>query len=51
MKEYLKSDKIKKLIKKYSNYIDFPIYMEEDKQTTEEIPLTETEIAEEEARL
>lgn len=31
MKEYLKPEKLKKLIKRYSNYIGFPIYMEEEK--------------------
>jgi HSP90 family molecular chaperone len=46
MKEYLKSDKIKKLIKRYSNYIGFPIYMQEDKSVNEDVPLTEEELKE-----
>lgn len=51
MKEYLKPEKIKKLIKRYSNYIGFPIYMEEEKQVSEEVPLTDAEIAEEEEKI
>jgi heat shock protein beta len=44
MKEYLKGDKLKKLVKKYSNYIDFPILLQEEKDVDEEVPLTDEEI-------
>lgn len=50
MKEYLKLTKIKELIKRYSNYIGFPILMEEEKSVDEEVPLTEEELREEEEK-
>lgn len=51
MREYLKPEKLKKLIKKYSNYIDFPILLEEEKNVDEEVPMTEEELAEQEENI
>lgn len=50
MKEYLKPEKLKELIKKYSNYISFPILMQEEKSHDEEIPLNEEELKEQEEK-
>lgn len=46
MREYLEKSKIKELIKKYSNYIGFGIYMEEEKSYSEEEPMNEEELKE-----
>jgi HSP90 family molecular chaperone len=46
MKEYLDQSKIKELIKKYSNYIGFGIFMEEEKTFSEEVPMSEEELRE-----
>lgn len=42
-KDYLKQDTLKELIKKYSQFINFPIYMWTSKTVTEEVPVEDTE--------
>ena len=50
MREYLEKSKLKELIKKYSNYIGFGIFMEEEKSYSEEEPMTEEELKEQEEK-
>ena len=50
MREYLEKSKLKELIKKYSNYIGFGIFMEEEKSYSEEEPMTEDELKEQEEK-
>lgn len=40
--EFLNHKKIAKLIKKYSEFIDFPIYLNNKKEVEEEVPATPT---------
>jgi heat shock protein beta len=41
--EFLEQDKIKDLIKKYSEFITFPIYLKTSKTETKEVPIEEEE--------
>merc|ERR1740115_338686 len=47
--EFLEQDKIKNLIKKYSEFITFPIYLKTSKTETKEVPIEEEEEEEEES--
>merc|ERR1711939_386442 len=40
-KEFTEGDKIKELVKKYSEFISFPIYLEETKTVEKEVPVEE----------
>lgn len=42
-KDFLKPDTIKEVIKKYSQFVDFPIYLWTSKKITEEVPVDEDE--------
>ena len=44
MKQYLEESKIKELINKYSQFVQFPILMKESVTKKEEVPLTDEEI-------
>ncbi|KAJ4967194.1 hypothetical protein NE237_019043 [Protea cynaroides] len=46
--EYLEEDKLKELVKKYSEFINFPIYMWASKEVDVEVPADENESEEEE---
>lgn len=43
--DFLKEDKLRSLIGQYSEFINFPIYLWTVRNETEEVPLTEEEIA------
>ncbi|MQM09495.1 hypothetical protein Taro_042370 [Colocasia esculenta] len=47
-KEYLEEDKLKDLVKKYSEFINFPIYLWASKEVEIEVPKDEDEASEEE---
>ncbi|CAL9071327.1 Hsp90 protein [Musa troglodytarum] len=47
-KEYLEEDKLKELVKKYSEFINFPIYLWASKEVDVEVPSDEEETTEEE---
>ncbi|XP_042439983.1 endoplasmin homolog [Zingiber officinale] len=47
-KEYLEEDKLKELVKKYSEFINFPIYLWASKQVDVEVPSDEEESSDEE---
>ncbi|XP_062229852.1 endoplasmin homolog [Phragmites australis] len=47
-KEYLEEDKLKDLVKKYSEFINFPIYLWTTKEVDVEVPADEDESTEEE---
>ena len=47
--EFLEQEKVKDLIKKYSEFITFPIYLSMSKTETKEVPVEEEEDEEEEA--
>merc|ERR1712093_200398 len=40
-KEFTEGDKIKELVKKYSEFISFPIYLKETKTVEKEVPVEE----------
>merc|ERR1712100_568895 len=42
-KEFTEGDKIKELVKKYSEFISFPIYLQETKTVEKEVPVEEEE--------
>merc|ERR1711907_180374 len=46
-KEFTEGDKIEELVKKYSEFISFPIYLEETKTVEKEVPVEEEEKKEE----
>eukprot|EP00245_Coleochaete_scutata_P004390 TRINITY_DN1689_c0_g1_i1.p1 TRINITY_DN1689_c0_g1~~TRINITY_DN1689_c0_g1_i1.p1 ORF type:complete len:830 (-),score=288.69 TRINITY_DN1689_c0_g1_i1:525-3014(-) len=46
--EYAQEDKLKELVKKYSEFINFPIYLWETKEVEKEVPLEEGEEEEKE---
>ncbi|GJP29455.1 hypothetical protein CLOM_g16713 [Closterium sp. NIES-68] len=46
--EYLSEDKLKELVKKYSQFINFPIYMWGSREVDEEVPVEEEEEVEKE---
>ncbi|CAI5963725.1 unnamed protein product [Closterium sp. NIES-64] len=46
--EYLSEDKLKELVKKYSQFINFPIYMWGSREVDEEVPVDEEEVEKEE---
>ncbi|CAI5494528.1 unnamed protein product [Closterium sp. Naga37s-1] len=46
--EYLSEDKLKELVKKYSQFINFPIYMWGSREVDEEVPVDEEELEKEE---
>ncbi|KAL7750822.1 hypothetical protein RI367_003779 [Sorochytrium milnesiophthora] len=46
--EYLKEDKLKGLIAKYSEFINFPIYLHTNQTIEEEVPVTEEDMRERE---
>ena len=43
MKEYLEISKLKELVNKYSEFINFPIYLYQSKQVSKEVEDTEAE--------
>lgn len=43
MKEYLEDKKLKDLVKRYSEFINFPIYLWSKKEISKEVELEETE--------
>ena len=45
--EFLEPSRLKELVKTYSQFISFPIYLMEEKSVSEEVPKTEEEIEEE----
>ncbi|CAI5471745.1 unnamed protein product [Closterium sp. Yama58-4] len=45
--EYLSEDKLKELVKKYSQFINFPIYMWGSREVDEEVPVEEEEVEKE----
>ncbi|KAG6509139.1 endoplasmin homolog [Zingiber officinale] len=47
-KEYLEEDKLKELVKKYSEFINFPIYLWASKEVDVEVPSDEDDSTEEE---
>ncbi|XP_010941296.1 endoplasmin homolog [Elaeis guineensis] len=47
-KEYLEEDKLKELVKKYSEFINFPIYLWASKEVDVEVPSDEEESSDEE---
>ncbi|XP_008808636.1 endoplasmin homolog [Phoenix dactylifera] len=47
-KEYLEEDKLKELVKKYSGFINFPIYLWASKEVDVEVPSDEEESGDEE---
>merc|ERR1711988_957789 len=49
-KEFTEPDKIKDLVKKYSEFISFPIYLRETKTVEKEVPVEEEEKKKEEAK-
>merc|ERR1711966_396039 len=49
-KEFTEGDKIKDLVKKYSEFISFPIYLKETKTVEKEVPVEEEEKKEEEKK-
>merc|ERR1711988_1079600 len=49
-KEFTEGDKIKELVKKYSEFISFPIYLKETKTVEEEVPVEEEEKKDEERK-
>merc|ERR1712100_157641 len=49
-KEFTEGDKIKELVKKYSEFISFPIYLKETKTVEKEVPVEEEEEEEEEKK-
>lgn len=46
--DYLDQQTVKDLIQKYSQFINFPIYLWSEKTITEEVPLSDEELAEQE---
>ena len=44
--EYLEEDKLKELVEKYSEFINFPIYLWNSEEAEEEVPLSDEELAE-----
>merc|ERR1719486_1260481 len=49
-KEFTEGDKIKELVKKYSEFISFPIYLKETKTVEKEVPVEEEEKKDEEKK-
>jgi len=49
-KEFTETDKIKDLVKKYSEFISFPIYLKETKTVEKEVPVEEEEKKDEEKK-
>merc|ERR1712159_355370 len=49
-KEFTEGDKIKELVKKYSEFISFPIYLKETKTVEKEVPVEEEEKKEDEEK-
>merc|ERR1711988_2013458 len=49
-KEFTEGDKIKDLVKKYSEFISFPIYLKETKTVEKEVPIEEEEKKDEEKK-
>merc|ERR1711959_695188 len=49
-KEFTEPDKIKDLVKKYSEFISFPIYLKETKTVEKEVPVEEEEKKEDEEK-
>lgn len=49
--EYLDQDKLRNLVKKYSEFIDFPIYLWSSYEEEKEVPITEEEKTEEEEKV
>merc|ERR1712159_867681 len=49
-KEFTEGDKIKDLVKKYSEFISFPIYLKETKTVEKEVPVEEEEKKEDEEK-
>ena len=43
--EYLEEDKLKELVEKYSEFINFPIYLWNSEEVEEEVPLSDEELA------
>ena len=48
--EYLEEDKLKELVGKYSEFINFPIYLWNSEEVEEDVPLSDEELAEQAAK-
>ena len=48
--EYLEEDKLKELVEKYSEFINFPIYLWNSEEVEEDVPLSDEELAEQAAK-
>merc|ERR1711966_500767 len=48
-KEFTEPDKLKELVKKYSEFINFPIMLQTTKEIEEEVPVEEEEKSEDDA--
>lgn len=48
MKQYLEAPKLKELVERYSQFVQFPVLMKESVTKKEEHPLSEEEIQEQE---
>ena len=48
--EYLEEDKLKELVEKYSEFINFPIYLWNREEVEEDVPLSDEELAEQAAK-
>ena len=48
--EYLEDDKLKELVEKYSEFINFPIYLWNSEEVEEDVPLSDEELAEQAAK-
>ena len=48
--EYLEEDKLKELVEKYSEFINFPIYLWNSEEVEEDVPLSDEELAEQTAK-
>jgi len=46
--EFLDASNLRKIVARYSEFVNFPIYLQVTKSVTEEVPLTEEELAEQE---
>ena len=48
--EYLEENKLKELVEKYSEFINFPIYLWNSEEVEEDVPLSDEELAEQAAK-
>jgi heat shock protein beta len=45
-KDFLLETKIKKILQKYSEFVNYPIYLRVKKDVSREVPMTEEELSE-----